>query len=398
MLTGHSRMSITLSNPATVGAKGETQRLIFVDVLRVLVIVFVIVHHAAQAYGPTGGAWPVHDQAHSDWFRPFYTVNSAFGLGLLFLLAGYFVPGSCGRKGARRFLKERWARIGVPLVTLALFVHLPAAYLFKSRPALGGFIGWLYGSGWQPIYLHLWFLWHLLLYSVVYVAWREVVARSRQVPSSWRPPDHTAIVGFVAALAFITWIFRVRYPVDKWVPLLWVVPAEPAHLPQYVMLFAAGVAAYRGNWLRGTPTSVGMTWLSVGIIASAGVYVAHRSAYGIRLWELATHLVIARTQHLGDDNLCEPVRWADRPVPAMAAASFAAYILHLAIVIAAQATIEGLALPAIIKFALVAVSATILAFVLAHLSGNVPGLRTVLGTSGAGNTVSADYSASERAR
>jgi hypothetical protein len=80
---------------------------------------------------------------------------SAFGLGMLFLLAGYFVPGSCGRKGARRFLKERWARIGVPLVILALVVHLPVAYLFKSRPALGQFSGWLYESGWQPIYLHL---------------------------------------------------------------------------------------------------------------------------------------------------------------------------------------------------------------------------------------------------
>src|SRR5215469_12724119 len=157
MLTGHSRMSITLSDPATVGAKGETERLIFVDVLRVLVVVFVIVHHAAEAYGPTGGAWPVHDRVHSDWFRPFYTVNSAFGLGMLFLLAGYFVPGSCGRKGARRFLNERWARIGVPLVLLALVVHLPVAYLLKSRPALGEFIGWLYESGWQPIYLHLWF-------------------------------------------------------------------------------------------------------------------------------------------------------------------------------------------------------------------------------------------------
>ena len=70
----------------------------------------------------------------------------------------------------------------------------------------------------------------------------------------------------------------------------------------------------------------------------------------------------------------------------MAAAGFAAYILHLAIVIAVQATIEGLALPAIIKFALVAVSGTILAFGLAHLSSNVPGLRTALGTRSAGST------------
>lgn len=68
----------------------------------------VIVHHAAQAYGPTGGAWPVEDASRSDWFRPFYTVNAAVGLGLLFLLAGYFTGRSYDRKGARRFLWERW--------------------------------------------------------------------------------------------------------------------------------------------------------------------------------------------------------------------------------------------------------------------------------------------------
>jgi glucans biosynthesis protein C len=71
-------------------------------------------------------------------FGPFYTVNSAFGL---------VVPRSYRRKGPRRFLKERWARIGVPLVIFALVVHLPVAYLFKSRPALGEFIGWLYEDG-----------------------------------------------------------------------------------------------------------------------------------------------------------------------------------------------------------------------------------------------------------
>src|SRR5512133_4101285 len=45
-------------------------RMVFVDVLRVAVIVMVIVHHAAQAYGPTGGTWPVTDPRPSDWFRP----------------------------------------------------------------------------------------------------------------------------------------------------------------------------------------------------------------------------------------------------------------------------------------------------------------------------------------
>jgi peptidoglycan/LPS O-acetylase OafA/YrhL len=83
----------------------KEKRLVFIDALRVAAIDFVIIHHAAQAYGPTGGFWPVHDRAQSDWFAPFYTANAAFGMGLMFLLAGYFVPPSYGRKGARRFLR-----------------------------------------------------------------------------------------------------------------------------------------------------------------------------------------------------------------------------------------------------------------------------------------------------
>ena len=243
----------------------------FVDVLRTVIIAWVIVHHAAQAYGPTGGTWPVHDQAHSDWFHPLYTVDAAVGLGLLFLLAGYFVPAACDRKGPGRFFTERWVRIGVPLVIFVLAVNLPAMYVVKGRPAPGEFIRELYDSGWQLIYLHLWFLGHLLLYSGIYVAWR--LAAGSRPRRTWAPPGHAAIVGFVVALALLTWIVRLWYPVDKWVPLLYVLAGEPAKMPQYISLFAVGVMAYRGDWLRRMPTKAGMIWLGVGLLAAAGIFV-----------------------------------------------------------------------------------------------------------------------------
>jgi glucans biosynthesis protein C len=131
-------MSVTLENSAAIVSAGRNERLFFVDVLRVSIVIFVIVHHAAQAYRPTGGVWPVHDRAQSNWFLPFYTVNAAFGLGMLFFLAGYFVPGSYERKGPRRFLMGRWVRLGVPLVSFALLIHLPMAYFLASHPALVG--------------------------------------------------------------------------------------------------------------------------------------------------------------------------------------------------------------------------------------------------------------------
>lgn len=120
-----------------MSGKAAFGRLVFLYALRGLIISMVIIHHAAQAYGPTCGFWPVEDPATTNWFRLFYTVNAAVGLGLLFLLAGFLLPGSYERKGPRLFLKERWARLGVPLVFFILVVHVPLVHLVRRRPDPG---------------------------------------------------------------------------------------------------------------------------------------------------------------------------------------------------------------------------------------------------------------------
>ncbi|MFC1708134.1 acyltransferase [Planctomycetota bacterium] len=238
-----------LDESPTVAPQSNEGRLAYVDVLRVAVIVMVVAHHAAQPYGPTGGDWPVTDPANSAWLGPFFSVNAAFGMGLLFLLAGYFVPRSYDRKGAGRYLKDRWTRLGVPL---AFFALVPVGYLVEpvQRP-LGQFARSLYESGLLNVYIHLWFLGHLLLYSGAYVVWRLFTDRSPGGPRrAWSPPNHVAILGFVVWLALSTWVVRGWYPIDEWVPLLFVVAAEPAHLPQYVSLFALGIVAYRGDGVQ----------------------------------------------------------------------------------------------------------------------------------------------------
>ena len=246
-------MQVAVSNPASAvpdkspadAASGDGGRLVFVDVLRVAVIVMVVAHHSAQPYGPTGGAWPVTDPANLEGLGSFFLVNAAFGMGLLFLLAGYFVPRSYDRKGAKRFLQDRWTRIGLPLALFAFLVHVPAAYLLPpERPAVGEFVRSLYGSGLQNLYIHLWFLGHLLLYSLGYAMWRGVVDRRPNDPRrTWSMPSHTGITAFIVGLALVTWVVRWWYPIDVWVPLLFVVAAEPAHLPQYVGLFVVGALA-----------------------------------------------------------------------------------------------------------------------------------------------------------
>lgn len=381
-----------IRRPAPSVPRVDGERLIFADVLRVAIVAMVIVHHAAQAYGPTGGVWPVEDEVTSDWFLPFYTANAAVGLGLLFLLAGYFTGRSYDRKGAGRFLRERWGRIGVPLVVFVLGVHLPLAYLVEGLPAPDDLVRSLYEDGWQGIYLHLWFLGHVLLYSAVHVAWRRYTQRTGRPRRPWSPPGHAAIATYVFALILLTWIVRWWFPVDEWVPLLLVMPVEPANLLQYVSLFALGAVAYRNDWFRRMPTRSGIVWLAVGLVAVLGIYLMEPLGlwYDPRAIGGFTWQSLARTswEALVTAGLSvglvvsfrELFRRPRRLLTAMAAGSYAAFILHLYIVIGLQIAILGWDLPVFVKFALVSVLGVLLSFGMAHLSRRVPGVRAVLGT------------------
>jgi peptidoglycan/LPS O-acetylase OafA/YrhL len=70
-----------------------------------------------------------------------------------------------------------------------------------------------------------------------------------------------------------------------------------------------------------------------------------------------------------------------RRVSAMAATSYAAYILHLYIVVPLQAAITGPDLSPFLKFGVVAALAVLLSFGAAHTSRSVPGLHRLLGTA-----------------
>ena len=398
------RSSRTAVTPGTAAdsrsrsAGGQrAERLVFADVLRAAVIAMVIVHHSAMAYGPSRSSWPVQDPAHSGWFGPLLAVDAAVGMGLLFLLAGYFVPGSCERKGSGRFLRERWARIGMPLLIFVLAVNLPVVYVTGSVRAPASFVRWLYDGGWQYAYLHLWFLAHLLAYTAIYVACRSLARRAGRPPRTLAPSRHAAIAGFVLVLALCTWIIRIWYPVGRWVPLLFVLPAEPAHLPQYISMFALGVLAYRGDWLRRIPTRTGMIWLGIGLAAASSVFAAQAFGWWNDLMTAGGFNLPSLARSTCEALICvglsiglivafrQTFRRPGRLLTTLAAVSYAAYILHLYIVISLQNLIKGAALPVAAKFTVVAVLGIALSFGLALLSRKIPGIRVILGTKSNGS-------------
>ena len=89
---------------------GAITRLDFIDNLRWVMIVLVVSMHAAVTYSHLGSWYFMEDPkpglALTAVFATYQTFLQAFFMGLLFLIAGYFVPGAFDRKGFGKFLRK----------------------------------------------------------------------------------------------------------------------------------------------------------------------------------------------------------------------------------------------------------------------------------------------------
>jgi glucan biosynthesis protein C len=394
-----NKMTMQANNPIQSAVKA-VQRLHYLDHLRVALTMLVIAHHASQAYAPLSGSWPISNPTKSALLDPFQAVNAAFFMGLFFLISGYFVPGAYDRKsvgdrkGAGAFLKTRLIRLGLPALFFALFLFGPMEYFgMPERLSLGKFIKHLYQGGWNNLYIHLWFLLHLLVYSVGYAIWRAISKRfSIQTRSDAKIPWHAVLLVFTIALVLITWVVRFRYTINQWVPFLYLVPAEMFHLVQYISMFILGILAYRFKALDRLPTKVGMIWLAIGVTSASWFYIDFLSAKSFMMsqpingknlgslvwstWEAFTCV------GLGVGLLTLFREWINKPagqlMTAITRSQYGAYIIHFVVVFGVQAGLDGLSLAPFIKFVIATIFGAIFSFGISHLALKIPGVKKII--------------------
>jgi len=348
-----------------------SNRLAFFDNLRVVLMAMVIAHHVGQAYGPTGGWWPVQEPTRAQILEPFFMVNRSFGMSLFFMIAGYFTVLSCDKSGPRAFVKSRLQRLGIPLLGFSLLIALLQVFVFG--PLDTGELG----APWPIDVVHLWFVQHLLLYSLGYALWRML--RPGAAQPALRPanlPGYGTVLAFALGLALVTAIVRTWYDIDEWVYLLGYVRIAPADVPRDLGMFLVGTLAHRHQWVTRFPSKAGRVWLAVGL-ALAGFWYAYRlwlvdvivfsdTVWGLLLplWEslLCCGMCIGWTVLFRDKvNAQGPV------AKEMAQSTYAAYMLHVFVAILFQYLALGLTASPLLKFLLVTLVTVPVSFLLASL-------------------------------
>lgn len=372
-------------------------RLHWVDHVRTFLIGLVVNLHACVTASHVGDwyllAEPEPPMGVKVWFIFWQGHLQAFFMGLMFFLAGCFAESSLTRRGPRAFLLERARRLGLPALLFMLVLHPfillglnpwhadlpPLARFYPDYLASGRFLS---SSG------PLWFALALLGFCVALTGWRIV---RPSPPTNPTPPPGAGKLWLCAlGLATATFAIRLVQPIGTNV-----MNFQLCFFPQYLVAFAAGLAAARHGWLAAlaaSPTARRAGWLALvggpllllGVLVSGGTITKDHNPYfggwnpqalGLASWEQFTGLGLA----LGVISLFS--RRLNRASPWMTwlgDRSFAVYTFHAPVLVALTMVFRSTQWNPFALAAVLTVTTLAATYAIADLARRIPGLRAIL--------------------
>ena len=240
----------------------QQSRTNYLDHIKVVLTILVILHHACVTYGAPGGWYfrqPTSVEGALIAMTVFVATNQSFFMGFFFLLSAYFTEPSLQRKWTKKFIQDRLIRFGIPLVFYSLVLSPFMSFLVYHQNHPISYWDYLQGyDNWIEFGV-LWFVAALLVFTFLFIALRNVKTGDSLLPGTGR------ILFFAVVLGLISFFVRLVFPVG-WV--LHPVGFQLGHFPQYIALFIIGITARRNNWEQQLQYSTGkkFRWIAVLMI------------------------------------------------------------------------------------------------------------------------------------
>ncbi len=379
------------SAPAVVASRS---RVTWIDNLRILLTILVILLHLSIGYGAPGD-WYYNEEGSVSTLSAilltlFVAINQAFFMGFFFMVSSYFGPASLRRKGAGPYLRDRFRRLGIPILVYALLVN-PMLVAYLNVQDRGGAWWPVFRAGYRDFIAvgPTWFLEALLLFSVgLVVFWRIRRPRQPAVEATAPPDRHIALT--VVGLALLSFLVRIWLPVGWW---LEPVHFQLAHFPQYLVMFALGVVAHQRGWFDAITQDQGWLWFRVvvGLIVIFPVLFAAGGGLGgsvdvflggltwqqlaFATWEQAMCLamVVALVVFFRSR-----VTRQGRIGAAMSRGAYSTYVFHAPVITVLAVILSPVQIDLGVKFLLVAPIAVAASFAVGFVMKRLPVARDIL--------------------
>ena len=378
----------------------QNGRLPFMDTIRWMIVLAVLVLHTACAYANIIPWWNARDAELRPAFDLLILVLDVFVMPVLFFVAGYFAEPSLARRSGGDFVAAKAKRLILPMLLLLVF-YLPGmvylGHLHRSTTPLGFFDFWLdwmrsgldfaprlfvdmeSSAGQQDVMSqhHLWFVSLLFLFFLGFLLWRRMERRPSEPTAA--PPTGRAMLAATAVFCGLSAIgmSAVNMFMPDWSWFKWsaLILFQPTRLPLYAVFFAFGVYACRRNWFTEDPFPGGVLLWGVSTVlflaallafgrslmqpggASPGLALAHGAVRTLAAFSALALLVNVALR-----------RWnaPGRASGVLAGSSYDIYLLHMPVVVFLQTLLLAVGVSVYVKFGLAAVVGALICLALSR--------------------------------
>ncbi len=368
----------------------QPDRLHALDAVRGGALLLGVAFHASLSFLPGPQIWVVRDAA-DPVLGGFFIVSHMLRMTLFFLIAGFFGRMLIERRGSGGFVRDRAKRVVAPLfVFWPLIIAGSITAFVLGATAMNGGVS---PTGAPPPptlatfpLTHLWFLYLLTLLYLAALAVRglaRMVDRREWIATRIMDPALSMAVGYGAASVLLAVPgFLALASMPEWMPAVGIPTPDMGFIPNKAALAAYATAFFAG-WLlnrqQALLTQLARGWLLhlVGAMLLSGWIIWSRSgdaffapeadpvtrvllagAYMIASWAWTLGLIGAALRFLDTEQ-----PW----IRYLADSSYWIYLVHLPVVMLLQVAIFPLALPALIKFAIVVTGASFILLASYHL-------------------------------
>ena len=371
-------------------------RSLYIDNLRIFLIILVILLHSTITYVGIGGWYYIEHQAEGLVMIPFvmflFTLQSFF-MGLFFLISAYFTVPSYNRKGGWEFLKDRFVRLGIPLVVFYFFInsltiYILAKYIHNYEYSFGHFYMYDQGFGFGP----MWFVETLIYFTLIYALIRFLIRKRKWQEFVEKPfPKVWQVIAFAILIGLISFTARI------WFSLGYNIPHTGLQVPyfsQYIAMLILGVFVYKYKWFDKISFKYGIRWLIfalflIFIVLPLFLYFGGGKDNNLEPYMGGLHwqsmFMAVLEQMLGISLMISLVgifkaklNTQDKFKKALSASAYTVYVIHPLILVAIAVGLRNWDLSPYLKLVILAPVMIAVCFTLAYLIRGIPYFKRVL--------------------
>lgn len=377
------------------------ERIFFIDNLRIFLTFLVILHHTMITYGALGDWYfidPNTDASVSIFLTVFAALNQGFFMGLFFLLSSYFTPFSYNLKGPGKFLRDRFIRLGIPILIYIAIIDPLMSYILNniSESFLAFYLN--YFQSWEGIerFINgsgpLWFTVLLLIFALFYCAWRKISKERFERDIVGKAPRNSRILLIIIIMTFLTFIVRLWYPLNGGAVILNI---QIASISEYIIMLILGTVAYKRDWFTRISDSQGRLWLVIALLSIiflimlgfvSGAFEGDPSKLlGGFYWESFAYAswesLYGVAMSIGLITLFRnKINTPGKISKLLSQNTYSMYLIHSIVLVSISVAFAGIIMHPLLKLIIVSPLAFIFCFLISHyFLRRIPGATKVLG-------------------